>query len=368
MKEVYILITRYHPDITASGNLVKNLIPFFEEQYTTYILSEGATREGDREQNIYRFPTDNKDDFITKVKNRLGKKTLSFNSKMYFFLEEKIKQLPPWEKISLIPITIEEITLAVNLKKKFPDKVILTPYLLEELLVYYKASSRNKLKEDLEAVADTLFILPKLKGYFTSDEKVIILEHPMVKNEISLEPKRQNRILYAGGLNQRTRNPQAIIEAFQKMRGIDFQLVFYSYGNCERMLKRFSEKDSRIVAHGAIDATSVMQEMAHASILITIGNKNTNLVPSKIFDCISTGNPILHFYYDEKDPYIGYLKDYDLSLCLPIQDIDTEKLKNFIQSVSHKQVSFEKIKEKYHFALPEVIFQQMNEQLEVLHR
>lgn len=366
MKEVYVLITRYHPDITASGNLIKNLIPFFKKHYMTYILSEGASREDDQKQNIYRFPTDNKVDFITKVRNRLGKKTLSFNSKMYNFLEEKIKQLTPSEKIGLIPITIEEIALAVDLKKKFPDRVVLSPYLLEELLVYYKASSRNKLKKDLEAVADILFILPKLKGYFASDEKVIILEHPMVKNEISLEPKRQNRILYAGGLNQRTRNPQPIIEAFQKMSEIDFQLVFYSYGNCEQMLKRFSEKDARIKAHGAIDATSVMQEMSLASILITIGNKNTNLVPSKIFDCISTGNPILHFYYDEKDPYISYLKDYDLSLCLPIQDIDAEKLKNFIHSVSQKQVSFEIIKEKFHFALPEVIFQQLNEQLEVL--
>lgn len=366
MKEVYVLITCYHPDITASGNLIKNLIPFFNKHYRTYILSEGSTREGDHEHNIYRFPTDTKDDLITKVKNRLGKKSLSFNSKMYLFLEEKIKQMPQAEKIGLIPITIEEIALAVDLKKKFPDRVILTPYLLEELLVYYKASSRNKLKEELEAVADSLFILPKLKGYFSSNEKVIILEHPMVKNEISFEPKRQNRILYAGGLNQRTRNPQPIIEAFQEMKGIDFQLVFYSYGNCERMLKRFSENDSRIEAHGAIDATSVMQEMALASILITIGNKNTNLVPSKIFDCISTGNPILHFYYDEKDPYITYLKDYDLSLCLPIHHIDAERLKHFIQSVSQKQVSFEIIKEKFHFALPEVIFRQMNDQLEVL--
>ena len=126
MKEVYVLITRYHPDITASGNLIKNLIPFFKKHYMTYILSEGVSREDDQKQNIYRFPTDNKVDFITKVRNRLGKKTLSFNSKMYNFLEEKIKQLTPSEKIGLIPITIEEMALPLSEQIKFYEREIIT--------------------------------------------------------------------------------------------------------------------------------------------------------------------------------------------------------------------------------------------------
>ena len=44
------------------------------------------------------------------------------------------------------------------------------------------------------------------------------------------------------------------------------------------------------------------------------GNKVDNQVPSKIFDYISLGKPIINVYTSEKDPALEYLKQYPLAL------------------------------------------------------
>ena len=44
--------------------------------------------------------------------------------------------------------------------------------------------------------------------------------------------------------------------------------------------------------------------------LISIGNKDFPYVPSKIFEYMSTGKPIIHFYHNDDDSCLGYLQRY----------------------------------------------------------
>ncbi|MCK1236520.1 hypothetical protein MX003_02105 [Streptococcus uberis] len=45
MNKLFVLIKTYHPEVTASGNLIKNLIPFFEEKYQTTVLTTTSKKK-----------------------------------------------------------------------------------------------------------------------------------------------------------------------------------------------------------------------------------------------------------------------------------------------------------------------------------
>ena len=54
--------------------------------------------------------------------------------------------------------------------------------------------------------------------------------------------------------------------------------------------------------------------MCHADILINLGNKSTNQTPSKVFDYIGTGNPIVNFHSLPDDTSKFYLEKYPMKL------------------------------------------------------
>jgi len=49
--------------------------------------------------------------------------------------------------------------------------------------------------------------------------------------------------------------------------------------------------------------------------LIAVGNNDCNQVPSKIFEYMSFGKPIVYFYSDD-DVNVKILKKYPIALCL----------------------------------------------------
>lgn len=363
MNKLFVLIKTYHPEVTASGNLIKNLIPFFEEKYQTTVLTTTSKKNLHSSSTIIRFEKREESSLESKLRNKLKLNNTVINREMYSYLLTEINNSKD-KKIILLPITLDEIALAIKLKKQFPKKILLSPFLLEELLVTYSKKVRSSLKIDLEIYSDILYVLPKLRSYFNCKEKVVILEHPMVRNEINLESPHTPSIVYAGGLNKRSRNPRSILDWFYQNSQIEMTLDFYSYGNCEQMIINYENKDNRIKANGPVSSNEVMKVMSNASFLITIGNRNPNLVPSKIFDCISTGNPIIHFYYSLEDPYINYLENYRYSICLDINQIDTVRLNSFIQNNLGNILPFEEIKEEYEFALPQTIFNQLSVRME----
>lgn len=348
----------YFPDITASGSLIMNLIPYFRQTLKVEILTCGQSRKMDNDEGIVRFSSYSGTGLSEKILNRLQKKRIKINNAMKDYL---VKKLEDSERILLMPITMEEFALAVELKKENVNKVFLFPFLLENLLVGYDRRLTNRLKKELEEYSDIIFVLPKLKKYFSdkNSAKIVVVEHPMVRDKTNASTRNLDKIIYAGGLDKKNRNPQKIIEAFLKLKSNNMTMMFYSYGNCQRYLASISSVYKNIVSRGSVDSEQAMIELTNAGFIITIGNKNPSLVPSKIFDCISTGNPIIHFYYSDQDPYIHYLKSYDYSLCCNINDINIEKLNLFLIAHRGKKLKFTDIDKRFHYATPQYVFEQM---------
>ena len=72
------------------------------------------------------------------------------------------------------------------------------------------------------------------------------------------------------------------------------------------------------------------------TLLISIGNTDSPMIPSKLFVYMSSCKPIIHFYYNNKDSCLPYLEKYPYSLLLNMNDsMDTNlnKTKLFINNL-----------------------------------
>ena len=84
-----------------------------------------------------------------------------------------------------------------------------------------------------------------------------------------------------------------------------------------------NKSNGRIIRHLQVEPFMVPDILLNADILISVGNSSEAFKPSKIFEYISTGKPIVHFYQQE---YFDLtLNKYPLSLQLS-QNCDNEKL------------------------------------------
>ena len=141
--------------------------------------------------------------------------------------------------------------------------------------------------------------------------------------------------IYTGLLDTNYRNPLYLIELLNlvNQKSKFFEVHFFSKGNCEDIIKNFSENTNYIFQHGYVDKESLDTELKKAQFLINIGNANSHSLPSKLIDYISSGKPIIHFSQQKDDVCLSYLKRYPNSLILYTDTdikLNSEKLKSFI--------------------------------------
>jgi glycosyltransferase involved in cell wall biosynthesis len=163
-------------------------------------------------------------------------------------------------------------------------------------------------------------------------------------------------LVYAGGLDQRNRNPAFLLEVFELLNSRTQAVVhFYSYGNCEELIRQ-GRYSSWLRAHGRVPPDEAEHAMRDADVHVTQANRNRELLPSKIFDCMSTGKPIIHFYHYNDDPYLDYLRRYGLGLAIRIGSDPQEAaqaIASFIESRGNERVSYPTLIERFRECTPE---------------
>ena len=161
-----------------------------------------------------------------------------------------------------------------------------------------------------------------------------------IAGEIALMDRtlKSNKVkwLYAGTLNKNNRNPEYLCRLFtDKQICANNELHFYSTGDCEDIIAECSKNVSEIFQHGFVNRSKILKEFEEADVLVSIGNRKSNMVPSKIFEYISTGKRIIHLYSDNNDSCLKYLRKYRNALLVDEKvDIghNTAIIKDFIES------------------------------------
>ena len=125
-------------------------------------------------------------------------------------------------------------------------------------------------------------------------------------------------------------------------------LHFFSRGE-EKVLARYTNDNTSIISHGFVSRDIATKVKQSTDIFINIANNGVNMTPSKIFEYMSFGKKILHFYNKNEDTSIPYLKRYPYVLMINENDdiqINQNKIKKFLRvqidlsKLSNKKTDF----------------------------
>ena len=136
--------------------------------------------------------------------------------------------------------------------------------------------------------------------------------------------------IYAGMFYREIRNPKHLLDLFTKLPQ-NYVLHLYSKG-CEDIVKEYQTiLGRRLQVKGFIVIDELEKRISEANILVNIGNTVNNQVPSKVYESIAFGKPILNLFQRQDDISVQHLTKYPVFLNLPYGKVNTNELADVVQ-------------------------------------
>lgn len=214
---------------------------------------------------------------------------------------------------------------------------------IKELSIYNSADY-NILLEDLYYDALNKFHQPK--------EKTICFKYVLDDIRKSILPTNNNndigigcRMVYAGALYKVIRNPQYMLSVISQIDDVHLDM-FVRYTECIDIVKKYLSYHINLYPEAN---TQRYKEMIcyEYDVLVNIGNNCKNQSPSKMLELLSSGRPILNFYY-YKDSQYEMIEKYPLGLNVGRDDNDAVgKVRDFCKCMKGKQLAFTEVVRLY---------------------
>jgi len=266
-------------------------------------------------------------DAVITVSNRICTHLVWERARRHIRGDDRLKwivyMLDPYADAQGIIIDKQELNHRIAIEETFfatADHIIVTPEV-------YQTTKYSPITRFSEKV--TCFAQPCLRP--------LIPKNPVVRDD------RWSECIYTGRLYPEFRNPEPLLQYFIRLP-TTYRLHFYSVG-CEELLKTYRDiLQERLILHGYVQLHELEDAIQQADILINIGNHINNQVPSKVFDYISTGKPIAHFYTRADDSSKRYLDGYPycfMQSCISIPaDDDIQAFTNYFDEIIGKRLNF----------------------------
>ena len=365
MKTIAILLRNYIPFDDAITYVLKpTIIELSKENKIDIFCFQNSKSISSIEKlnnNIRLIRIDN----TNKILNILKKIHLKFfnsdNNRMAFFKKYSnvVKTYFENEKYDLListsfPFCLHEI--AYDLKRKNDFKWIayeFDPYTMNNAI-----NSNNAINHEINILKKSDYIfLPKenydeniKNGFNELKDKYRIVDYP-ISNLIN-NNNIKNNIVYTGAFYEVIRDPIPILDIFNEVN-LNYDIDIYYICN-KKLNKRIIEKvksiKPKINLYRNANKLECNKAIQKAKILLNIGNKTSNQTPSKVFEYISYGKPILNFYYDENDTSYKILKRYKLAINFKIGSDDINKIKESLQK-DYENIDFSEIKKEFNIEI-----------------
>jgi len=271
--------------------------------------------------------------------------------------------------------TFSTQNIAMKLKKKFPCAkwiaYIVDPYPTNNPRIrnFHFYNAKHLTKEAVKK-ADGIAILPNLLVEYSSNylklylDKCASIDIPLL-TEISNDKKyKKNKkdlnlidLVFVGSLSKDIRNPEYLLSLLENIVKSNFErrIRFIIYGgqqDCKDIIEKYSEiLGENLIINDHVPREEVLEAMKKANVLINIGNTSPYMVPSKIFEYMGTGLPIVNIESIDSDSSRPYLDRYGLSLSIKSDwnniNINAEKLYRFCVEHEDSYKSFSEIEKLF---------------------
>lgn len=194
--------------------------------------------------------------------------------------------------------------------------------------------------------------------YKSFHQKMVVANFPLLMpqdNSISDKSKGCDKLLvYAGTLYKKLRNPSFLCVVLNRVsQCLPISVVFMGGGDCDDIMSSYVDESGGVIQFLGMQSHSLaMKYINNSDILLSIGNTESPMAPSKIYEYMSTGKPIIHAYTWEKDPCIEPLRKYGNALLLNAKnDVDINVVSKFIEDCHI--IPYSEVKAKFESATPE---------------
>ena len=153
-------------------------------------------------------------------------------------------------------------------------------------------------------------------------------------------------LVYAGRFYKDIRNPEYLLRTFLLTKNENIVLHLYAASDCETLIDKYVRKSAgRIIRHELVNSKEVQKVLSSADILVNVGNSLPEFKPSKTFEYIATGRPIINFY--QNDLCDEVMEKYPLALQIDQneQNIDksVELFEEFCKENKGKCIEWEEV-------------------------
>lgn len=249
----------------------------------------------------------------------------------------------------------ESAVASVWLKKRggyhvivyFMDTFTVTANAKNSKIIYNRGRAWEK---RIYRLADGIANFPTYREHFSSElyrdyqDKMMYAGVPVDFDELAgmqtegdyFESGEQN-LLYTGGLSMGDRDPVYLLDLLDKSKLQNVRLHFFSRGDAEEYLAEWQEKHTGVTAHGQVPYEELLRARSSADIMVNIGSRRETILPSRLFEYIASGKPIIHIAYRKDDPCIPYLLKYPDALILYADEAENKNVLSFTEFVLQKR-------------------------------
>jgi hypothetical protein len=157
-------------------------------------------------------------------------------------------------------------------------------------------------------------------------------------------------------LSVNQRNPLPLINLLGRCEYAErVNLVFFSMGADEAVKEAAKDFPGSIECHDYIPLAELHTVYRHADYLLNVSHINANMVPSKIFEYMSYGKPVISTFVSRGDSAQKYLERYSEGLCIDLNAPEEDNISaiNAFLSACHPVVPFEEIQSRFRENTPE---------------
>lgn len=217
---------------------------------------------------------------------------------------------------------------------------------------------RQKTAERVLNDCDGIFVLEgildeNLKNHFIPGYHQLstTIALPILRDQRTspLDKNAKTVLVYAGAFYNGIRRPDDMLDVLSQFPDTyEFQL--FGHG-CQKIIEEKTAlfQSCEFVKKGRVAQEQALQAVQQADILVNVGNTITNQLPSKVFEYISFGKPIINFYSTDEDLGLKYFRKYPLCYNFKTVDYtqdDVRALIEFCEINKGKQLSFEEATEQ----------------------